>query len=124
MGRTVDDRTTHEAELSSASIPKHAEIALRRDPIVFFSRMLDAILKLARSQRKFGGDLVGTYVEGKNIVVQYRFGEHSEERLPALATDLARLNVSVIVAFGAGVARTVHRVAPDLCSLAATRSGW
>jgi putative tryptophan/tyrosine transport system substrate-binding protein len=57
--------------------------------------------------REFG------YVEGKNIVVEYRFGEHSEERLPALAADLARLNVSVIVAFGVGVARTVHRAAPD-----------
>ena len=38
------------------------------------------------------------YVEGRNIVVEYRFGENSVERLPEFATELARLNVSVIVA--------------------------
>jgi putative tryptophan/tyrosine transport system substrate-binding protein len=40
------------------------------------------------------------YVEGRNIVVEYRFGENSPERLPELAADLARLNASVIVAMG------------------------
>ena len=40
------------------------------------------------------------YVEGRNIVVEYRFGEDSVERLPEFATELARLNVSAIVALG------------------------
>jgi putative ABC transport system substrate-binding protein len=37
------------------------------------------------------------YVEGKNIVVEYRYAEGKLERLPALATELVRLNVDVIV---------------------------
>jgi putative tryptophan/tyrosine transport system substrate-binding protein len=53
------------------------------------------------------------YVEGRNIVVEYRFGENSAERLPEFATELARLNVSVIVAFGEHAIRTVQRAAPD-----------
>jgi putative tryptophan/tyrosine transport system substrate-binding protein len=53
------------------------------------------------------------YVEGKNIVVEYRFGEHSEERLPEFAADLARLNVSVIWAGGVAATRAVQRAAPD-----------
>jgi putative ABC transport system substrate-binding protein len=53
------------------------------------------------------------YVEGRNIVVEYRHGEHSEEQLPELAAGLARLNVSVIVAGGLSAARAVQRAAPD-----------
>jgi putative tryptophan/tyrosine transport system substrate-binding protein len=53
------------------------------------------------------------YVEGKNIVVEYRFGENRAERLPELAADLARLNVSVIVALGTFAVRAARRAAPD-----------
>ena len=48
------------------------------------------------------------YVEGRNIVVEYRFGEDSVERLPEFATELAQINVSVIVAVGTSAFR--HRV--------------
>ena len=37
------------------------------------------------------------YVEGQNIAIEYRFGEGRPERLPALAADLVRLKVDVIV---------------------------
>jgi putative ABC transport system substrate-binding protein len=37
------------------------------------------------------------YEEGKNIVVEYRWGEGKYERLPALAGELVKLNVDVIV---------------------------
>jgi putative ABC transport system substrate-binding protein len=53
------------------------------------------------------------YVEGRNIVVEYRFGELSEARMPELAADLARLNVSVIWAGGMDAIRAVQRAAPD-----------
>ena len=53
------------------------------------------------------------YVEGRNIVVEYRFGENSAERMPELAADLARLNVSVIMAVGSLAIRAVQRAAPD-----------
>ena len=38
------------------------------------------------------------YVEGQNLVIEHRSGEGHYERLPALAAELVRLNVDVIVA--------------------------
>jgi len=40
------------------------------------------------------------YVEGRNLAVEYRWGEGQYDRLPALAADLVRRNVSAIVSFG------------------------
>ena len=37
------------------------------------------------------------YIEGKNIVVEYRYGERKEERFPDLAAELVSLKVDVIV---------------------------
>ena len=37
------------------------------------------------------------WVEGKNITIEYRFGEQKNERLPELAADLVRLKVDLIV---------------------------
>ena len=38
------------------------------------------------------------YIEGKNLVVEWRFAEGSFERLTSLATELVQLKVDVIVA--------------------------
>ena len=38
------------------------------------------------------------YIEGKTIVIEYRFAEGSFDRLPALAAELVQLKVDVIVA--------------------------
>ena len=38
------------------------------------------------------------YVEGRNIAIQFRWADGHTERLPALATDLIRADVQVIVA--------------------------
>jgi putative ABC transport system substrate-binding protein len=45
----------------------------------------------ARELRKLG------YVEGKNIGFEYRYAENQLDRLPALADELVRLKVNVIV---------------------------
>jgi len=37
------------------------------------------------------------YVEGKNIVVEYRYAEGNNERLPGLVAELMRLKVDVVV---------------------------
>src|SRR4029434_992592 len=37
------------------------------------------------------------WIEGKNIAIEYRFGEQKSERLPELAADLVRLQVDLIV---------------------------
>jgi putative ABC transport system substrate-binding protein len=40
------------------------------------------------------------YVEGKNLVIEYRYAEGKLERLPDLAAELVRLKVDVIVTSG------------------------
>jgi putative tryptophan/tyrosine transport system substrate-binding protein len=40
------------------------------------------------------------YVEGQNVTVEYRYAENQLDRLPALATDLVRRRVAVIVVAG------------------------
>jgi putative ABC transport system substrate-binding protein len=40
------------------------------------------------------------YVEGQNVVVEYRYAENQYDRLPALAADLVRRRVAVLVAAG------------------------
>jgi len=40
------------------------------------------------------------YVEGKNLQLEVRWGEGKLERLPALAAELVRLKVDVIVVVG------------------------
>ena len=47
-----------------------------------------------QEMRKFG------WIEGKNITIEYRFGEQKNERLPELAADLVRLRVDLIVVVG------------------------
>jgi putative ABC transport system substrate-binding protein len=41
------------------------------------------------------------WIEGKNIIIEYRFAEQKLERLPELAADLVRVKVDLIVAPGA-----------------------
>ena len=43
------------------------------------------------------------YIEGKNLRFELRFAEGDSSRLPALASELAALNVDVIVTHGGGV---------------------
>jgi putative ABC transport system substrate-binding protein len=49
--------------------------------------------------RSFGrGFGIFGYIEGKNIIIEYRFGEGKREKIPKLAAELVRLSVDIIVA--------------------------
>jgi putative tryptophan/tyrosine transport system substrate-binding protein len=49
------------------------------------------------------------YVDGKNVVIEYRYAEGNLDRLPALVAELVRLKVDVIVTGGATVTRAVMK---------------
>jgi len=45
------------------------------------------------------------YVEGKNIVLEYRYADGNLDRVPALAAEMVRLNVEVILTGGSAATR-------------------
>jgi putative ABC transport system substrate-binding protein len=49
------------------------------------------------------------YVEGKNLVVEWRFADGKLERLPGLAAELVQLKVDVIVAAVSGAIRAAQQ---------------
>lgn len=60
------------------------------------------------------------YVEGKNLAIEFRWAESQYERLPALAVELVRLNVEVIVTVGsapAAAAKNATKTVPIVMAL-------
>jgi len=49
------------------------------------------------------------YVEGKNLVIEWRFADGKPERLPGLAVELVQIPVDVIVAAGAVAIRAAQK---------------
>src|SRR4051812_1617335 len=49
------------------------------------------------------------YVEGKNILIEQRWAEGKLDGLPALAAELLRLNVDIIVSAGPTVTRVAKK---------------
>jgi putative tryptophan/tyrosine transport system substrate-binding protein len=60
-----------------------------------------------------------SYVEGQNIVIEYRSADWKIERLPDLATELARLKVDLIVARSTPVVRALHQATTTVPIVAA-----
>jgi putative ABC transport system substrate-binding protein len=54
------------------------------------------------------------YVEGKNIIIEYRYAEERMERLVALAGELVRLKVEIIVADTTASARAARKVSSTI----------
>lgn len=50
------------------------------------------------------------YIEGKNIIIEYRYADERLERLPALTEELVRLKVEIIVADTTSSARAARKV--------------
>src|SRR5262249_974885 len=80
---------------SSAEAQQPTKVArigfLNAPPIASISARLDAF---RQGLRKLG------YVEGKNIIIEYRSAEGKNERVPELEAELVRLQVEVIVSSG------------------------
>src|SRR3982074_3149324 len=57
------------------------------------------------------------FVEGENVSVEYRWAENQTDRVPAMATELVRRRVAVIVATGgnagAGARKATSNTIPD-----------
>ena len=54
------------------------------------------------------------YVEGRNILIEYRWAEGKYERFPALIAELVALKVDVIVTAGTPAALAVQKAAPSI----------
>ena len=61
------------------------------------SAIRDRIEALRQGLRELG------YVEGKNIVIEWRWAEGKRDRLPDLAAELVRLSVDILVSAGPAV---------------------
>jgi len=53
----------------------------------------------------------GGYVEGRNLVIEFRWGDGHEDRLPGLAADLARRQVAAIMCSGSPTATLAAKTA-------------
>lgn len=75
------------------------------------SENVDAFL---RGMRDLG------YVEGKNLLIEWRFADGQFERLPSLATDLAQSKVDVIVAAASPAIAAAQKVTTTIPIVMAT----
>ena len=54
------------------------------------------------------------YVEGKNIVIEVRYANRNQDRLPALAAELLRRKVEIVVTGGGAAALVVQRLSKTI----------
>jgi len=54
------------------------------------------------------------YVEGKNLLLEYRYAEGNVARFPELAAELVRLNVDLIVASGQPAVQAAKQATPTI----------
>jgi putative ABC transport system substrate-binding protein len=97
----------------TAAWPLAVNAQQRRAPFIGFlnslsrERWLDYLASFHRGLNEEG------YVEGQNVTIEYRWAEGHYERLPALATDLVRQHVDLIVATGGNPSTVAARGATN-----------
>lgn len=88
-----------------------AQTKVARVGFLYFASRQSA-LEAGRYQAFVQGMRELGYVEGTNLVIEARFADGSTERIPALAAELVRSNVTVIVASGTVVTRVLQYASP------------
>src|SRR5262245_50504304 len=85
---------------AAMGLPLSARAQQRAMPVIGFlnSASPDPSAERVRGFLKGLGE--AGYVEGRNLAVEYRWAEDQNDRLPAMAADLARREVAAIAAFG------------------------
>src|SRR5215472_5403898 len=80
-------------------------------PVVGFIRTTSAddSVKLVEAFRRGLGE--AGYVEGRNVLIEYRYAQGRIDRLPALAADLVTRRVAVLVATGGTVSARAAKAA-------------
>jgi putative ABC transport system substrate-binding protein len=107
----MNRRETILALLSFDVAPLAAHAQQRTAPLVGFlnARSPADTLDLVAEFRR--GLAEGGFVEGKNLTIEYRWARGQYERLPALATELVRLPLAVLVSTGGDSAALAAKAA-------------
>ena len=89
-----------------ATWPLAAQAQQPAMPVIGFLRNTSPDVLLVAAFRR-GLNEAG-YIEDQNVAIEYRWAENQDERLPALAADLVRRQVSVIVTGGEPASRAAQ----------------
>jgi putative ABC transport system substrate-binding protein len=95
--------------VSAYFVPAQQPARIHRIGILFPSSVYSARVEAFRQRLRELG-----YVEGKNIVIEYRYAEGKRERVPDLAAELVRLKVDVIVTTGAVPVLAAKKASPTI----------
>jgi putative tryptophan/tyrosine transport system substrate-binding protein len=101
------------AMLFALCVPANAQQLTSAPRIGFLSRELHPSDSRAAESRRLEFFRQGLrelgYIEGKNLIIEYRYADGRPERLPALAEELVRLKVDIIVTDTAAPARAARK---------------
>jgi len=96
-------------------------------PVVGFLNAATSETYTARLRAFRQGLKESGFVEGENVAIEYRWAENQSDRLPALAVELVRRQVAVIVATGGSIPASAAKAAttrsPSSSLSLKTRSG-